>query len=254
MSDDDHDHHDDGKFTLETRRSILLALGIGTVGSVVTAAAAAAAGGVRLPGMTLAPTPGFDLIQDKGAHPLPAPLVATGQDLLGPFWRAGAPYLTDLVPKGAKGQRLTLSGVVRDTGGKPVPGVIMDFWNSDNAGKYDLTNPFQQLMPGGYKFRGLVKSDASGAYTVDTIIPGKYRIPPKLPGFDEFAGLLRPAHVHLMTSHNGTMPLITQIYFQGDPDIAKDPWAPKSRNVAAIDKTAAKWRSRFDIVLLQAGG
>jgi catechol 1,2-dioxygenase len=254
-TDEDGSHHHDATFDRSTRRSILTALGIATVGSVATAAVAQARvlNARVLPGMTFAPTPGIDLVQDKIAHPLPRPLVATSNDILGPFWRAGAPFAADLVPKGAKGQKLVLSGRVLDTDGKPIPNVVMDFWNADADGKYDLENPFQLLMPDGYRFRGLVKTGADGSYSVETILPGKYRVPPKLPGFEEFDGLLRPAHVHLMTSHNGTVPLITQIYFEGDPELLKDPWGSKSRNVIAIDKSAETWRSRFDVILLRAG-
>ncbi len=237
-------------FDPSTRRSILAMLGIGTVGSVATAAAASA---VPLPGMKLAPTPGYDLVQSKPGHALPKPLVATQHDILGPFWRAGAPMTADLIPKGAKGQKVVLSGRVLDTSGKPVAGAILDFWNADADGKYDLENPFQQLTPDAYKFRGLVKTAADGGYSVATVVPGKYRVPPNLPGFETFANLLRPSHVHLMASHIATVPLITQIYFKGDAEIAKDPWASRSKNAAAVDKTVAeKWTAKFDIVLVRA--
>lgn len=246
---DDHASHVK-PFDPSTRRSILTMLGIGTVGSVATAAAASAA---ALPGMRFAPTPGYDLVQAKPGHALPKPLAATQNDILGPFWRVGAPFTSDLVPKGAKGQKLVLSGRVVDTSGKPVAGVVLDFWNADADGKYDLENPFQQLTPDAYKFRGLVKTAADGSYSVETIVPGKYKIPPKLPGFEAFDGVERPSHIHLMTSHDGTVPLITQIYFKGDGEIAKDPWASKSRNLAAIDKAVAdKWRAKFDVVLVRA--
>lgn len=244
-----NDHDDSKPFDQETRRSILKILGISSVGTI---AASAAAQAKVLPGMQLAPTAGADLLKDAQAHGLPKPLIATANDILGPFWRAGAPFQADIVPKGATGQRLTIAGRVLDTSGRPIPGVIMDFWNADAAGKYDLDNPFQHLMPDGYRYRGLVKSADDGTYSVETIVPGKYRVPPQLPGFETFNGLLRPAHVHLMTSHNGTVPLITQIYFKDDKEIAADPWASKSQNVAVIDQTAPKWRSQFDVVLVRA--
>ena len=241
------DHRD---LNLSSRRAFMQALGAGAIGSVALSAAAAAA---PMPGMHLAPTTGVDLVKDPQIHKLRRPLIATGQDILGPFWRAGAPMTSSLAPKDAKGQRLQLSGTVRDTQGKPIEGVVLDFWNADDTGLYDLTNPFQQLTPDAYKFRGLVKSDAAGKYAIETIVPGKYRIPPKLPGFEQFENLLRPAHVHLMTSHVASAPLITQIYFKGDPEIAKDPFANKSRNVVTFDKTAEVWKSTFDIVLVRAG-
>lgn len=247
----DHDYHEaDVKFDLHTRRSILLALGAAAAGTVAARAAAAAA---ILPGMKLAPTPGIDLIADPGAHPVPKPLVATHNDILGPFWRPGAPFQSKLIPPGAEGQKLILSGRVFDTDARPVSGVAMDFWNSDDMGQYDLKNPNQAMTPADFRFRGILLSGADGRYEVETIVPGKYKIPPEFIGFEKFGGVLRPSHVHLMTSHNGTVPLITQIYFEGDPDIINDPWASKSRNIIVLDASGPIWRGTFDVVLLRFG-
>ena len=250
QEDDHNDGHDHKSFDLETRRGILLALGIGAVGMVAASAAKAA---LRVPGMKLAPTPGIDLIAGSGAHPIPKPLFATQNDILGPFWRPGAPFQSKLIPPGATGQVLTLSGTVTDTDGKPVPSVAMDFWNADATGLYDIKNPNQAMDPKDFAYRGILKSSADGRFEIETVIPGKYAIPPQLIGFEDFGGVLRPSHIHLMTSHNGTVPLITQIYFEGDPEIAKDPWASKSRNVVKLDKGAAVWKATFDVVLVRAG-
>ncbi len=247
MCSDSHDHGNTS-FSLASRRSILLALGMGFAGSI---AASAARAGVLAPGMKYAPTPGIDLIADTTAHAMPKPLVATHNDILGPFWRAGAPFQTKIIPPGAKGQVLVMSGTVMDTDGKPIPNVILDIWNSDADGVYDIKNPSQALDPSEFKFRGLLRTDADGRYEVETVVPGKYKIPPKLPGFETFDGVLRPAHVHMMTSYNGTAPLITQIYFEGDTDIKNDPWAAKSKNIVTLDKSKDVWRATFDVVLLR---
>ncbi|MGL4395850.1 MAG: hypothetical protein ACRCS9_04860 [Hyphomicrobium sp.] len=245
---DHHDDHEPQRFDLQSRRAILLALGVAAAGTVAARAAAALS---LAPGMRFAPTPGIDLIADPGAHALPHPLAPTHNDILGPFWRAGAPFQSKLIPPGATGQKITLSGTVMDTDGKPIPDVILDFWNADKDGVYDLKNPSQALDPTEFKYRGLLRTGADGRYEVETVVPGKYKIPPKLPGFEQFAGVLRPSHIHVMTSHNGTVPLITQIYFSGDTEIAADPWAVKSRNVVALDTSAADWRATFNIVLLR---
>ncbi len=245
---DHHDDHNSQPFTLESRRAVLLGLGIAFAGSV---AASAARAGLALPGVLFQPTPGIDLIKDETAHAMPMPLVATRNDILGPFWRPGAPFSSKLIPPGATGQKLVLSGTVMDTGGKPVPNVIMDFWNADKDGVYDIKNPSQALDPSEFKYRGLLKTDDKGSYQIETVVPGRYKIPGHLPGFETFDGVLRPSHVHVMTSHNGTVPLITQIYFEGDDAIPNDPWAAKSKNIAILDKSAATWRTTFDIVLLR---
>lgn len=241
------DSHNEKPFSLESRRSILLALGIGFAGSV--AAGAARAG--HLPGMKFAPTPGIDLIADTTAHAMPTPLIATRNDLLGPFWRAGAPMLANLIPKGVDGQIMVMSGTVMDTGGKPLSGIVMDFWNADKNGAYDLKNPNQALDPSEFKFRGLSKTGDDGRYEITTVVPGRYNIPPGLTGFEKFAGALRPSHVHLMTGSVDTVPLVTQIYFAGDDAIQNDPWAPKSKNVVTFDKSKDVWRATFDVVLVR---
>lgn len=245
--DNDNDHHHKS-FGLHERRAILLGLGMGLVGSVAASAAQAA---MPVPGMKFAPTPGIDLIADTTAHALPTPLVATKADLLGPFWRAGAPILSNLIPKGAGGQHVVLSGRVTDTDGKPLPGIVMDFWNADKDGAYDLKNPGQALDPNEFKFRGLSITGEDGRYEITTIVPGRYHIPPGLTGFDKFAGVLRPAHFHLMTSSTEAVPLVTQIYFAGDDAIPNDPWAPKSKNIITFDKSKDVWQATFDVVLVR---
>lgn len=248
MCDHDDDHHDHKSFGLHERRAILLGLGMGLVGSVAASAARAA---VPVPGMKFAPTAGIDLIADTTAHAMPTPLAATQADILGPFWRAGAPMLANLIPKGADGQKIILSGRVMDTDGKALSGIVLDFWNADKDGAYDLKNPGQALDPKDFKFRGLSVTGEDGRYEVTTVVPGRYHIPPGLTGFEKFAGVLRPAHLHLMSSSTIAVPLITQIYIDGDDAIPNDPWAPKSKNVIKFDKSQDVWRATFDVVLVR---
>ena len=54
-----------------------------------------------------------------------------------------------------------------------------------------------------------------GEYSFKTIFPGKY-----LNG--EY---YRPAHIHYRVTEKNSKELVSQIYFQGDPQITKDPWA-----------------------------
>ena len=63
----------------------------------------------------------------------------------------------------------------------------------------------------------------------------------------------RPAHIHMRVSSKGHQDLITQIYFKGDPHIAKDASAasPQSVNrILEIKKNAANKNSvKFDVVM-----
>jgi catechol 1,2-dioxygenase len=77
-------------------------------------------------------------------------------------------------------------------------------------------------------------TDQQGNYEFETIMPGRYPIPPNVPGLEKFAGVMRPAHIHFRVSELLHVPLTTQLYFKGDPNIAKDPWA-RSKPSMAID-------------------
>ena len=48
---------------------------------------------------------------------------------------------------------------------QPIAGAVMDFWHCDDAGVYDNA---------GFRYRGHQFTDASGAYRLRTIRPGKY--------------------------------------------------------------------------------
>jgi protocatechuate 3,4-dioxygenase beta subunit len=62
-------------------------------------------------------------------------------------------------------------------------------------------------------------TQATGEYAFTTIIPGKY-----LNG-----ELYRPSHIHFRVTEKHSKELISQIYFQGDPDILADPWASEEK-------------------------
>jgi len=63
-----------------------------------------------------------------------------------------------------------------------------------------------------FKYRGTAYSDRKGNYSFKTILPVPY-------GAGEN---FRPAHFHLMITAEGYQPLVTQLYFVGDPWIEKD--------------------------------
>lgn len=81
-------------------------------------------------------------------------------------------------------------------------------------------------------------------------MPGRYNIPPGLPGLERFAGLTRPAHIHLRVMDGLHIPLTTQLYFKGDPHIAGDPWASRKPSLAIdLKQEGRSLRGVFDIVL-----
>lgn len=131
----------------------------------------------------------------------------TTTDILGPFYRPGAPMRTNLVPPGSKGTPMTLTGTVfQENGSTPLSGVTIEAWQCDENEYYDNTSD-------DYLFRGTTKTDQQGNYHFNTIVPVPYKASPSS---------WRPAHIHLLISSPECQDLITQIYFKGDPHLADD--------------------------------
>lgn len=130
----------------------------------------------------------------------------TSGDIEGPFYTPNAPFRNNLIPEGAKGDRLFLTGTVYAKDCEtPLPNVELDVWQADHEGDYDNA---------GFDYRGKFNADNLGNYSMETILPGKY-----LNGAQ-----FRPRHIHFKVRSKGQT-LTTQLYFEGDVSIPIDPWA-----------------------------
>lgn len=188
---------------------------------------------------------------------------ATERDILGPFHRPGAPFGVKLADENEPGTRLLLSGQVFGPDCKtPIANALMDIWHADAKGAYDRPEYAKVYTPQQtYRLRRQLLTDAEGRYEIETIIPGRYKIPKGLPDIDEkYAGRTRPAHIHLLAAAPGYASLITQLYFIGDPFLAGDPWAggesadEQSKNqlkLEPVKEDGSVVRSRFNIVLVR---
>jgi len=131
----------------------------------------------------------------------------TTTDILGPYYRPDAPVRTDLLIKGAKGQKVVLSGqIFHKDCTTPLKNACVEIWHCDTEGVYDNDSP-------AFKYRAKAYCDDKGHYSFTTIIPVAY---------DTGVGFIRPAHYHMMYSAEGYQSLITQLYFTGDKYIGKD--------------------------------
>jgi catechol 1,2-dioxygenase len=162
----------------------------------------------------------------------------TTTDILGPFYRPGAPMRSDLIPAGSTGEVLHLSGTVFQKDGKtPIENVLIEAWQCDENENYDNTSD-------DYLFRGAIKSDKNGNYNFKTIVPVPYKASPTA---------WRPAHIHLRVSSPSHQDLITQIYFKGDAHLAADrsSASPRSANrILEITKNTAGVKVvNFNIVM-----
>ncbi|WP_437108027.1 carbohydrate-binding protein [Streptomyces sp. enrichment culture] len=165
---------------------------------------AAVAAGAAVP---LLATGTVALARDAGTRtrPLtPTPFCDDGDDptipqMEGPYFKPNSPLRGNLVTPGTPGTPLTVGGYVFGRNCVPLAGVLLDFWQADDAGAYDNA---------GYAFRGHQFTDASGAFTLRTIVPGLY------PG--------RTRHIHVKAQAPGEPVLTTQLYFPGEPRNSTD--------------------------------
>ncbi|MBA3458764.1 MAG: dioxygenase [Deltaproteobacteria bacterium] len=178
----------------------------------------------------LEPTP--NIPDEDDLPPVPAQACAadpTARNIEGPFYKKGAPHRSVLVDPNDDGQRIRITGTLQSTKCVPIGGAMIDVWQANAAGDYDLE---------GFRFRGALTTDAKGRYDLRTIIPGRY-----LNG-DRY----RPAHIHIKVKAKGFAVLTTQLYFAGDPYNDGDPFIDAS---LVMQHTAERdiRRARFDFVL-----
>ena len=192
------------------------------------------------------------------------PLVAVGDpeavELTGPvFGRTDVTELDgDLTRQHSgepQGERITVSGRVRDRNGRPVRGQLVEIWQANASGRYAHQRD-QHPAPLDPNFTGVGRAltDDLGGYRFTTVKPGAYP-------WRNHRNAWRPAHIHFSLFGTAfTQRLITQMYFPGDPLFRYDPIlqsvtdpAARERLVAAYvhDLSRHEWSMgySFDIVL-----
>lgn len=125
----------------------------------------------------------------------------TPPEVLGPFYKKGAPSQVNLRVPSEPGLPLRITGKILDTHGEPVHGARVDLWHADYQGVYDVH---------GYRYRSKLELKNATDYSVETIMPGHYPSRPV-------------QHVHYLITAPGCKPLITQLYFATDPFFEGDP-------------------------------
>jgi len=116
------------------------------------------------------------------------------------------------------GERLIVHGQVRDEFGRPVRGALVEVWQANAGGRYRHKRD-QYIAPIDPNFGGCGRmlTDADGRYVFRTIKPGPYPWRNRINDW-------RPSHIHFSISGEGwAQRLITQMYFEGDPLIARCP-------------------------------
>ncbi len=165
----------------------------------------------------------------------------TTTDILGPFYRPGAPMRNNIISPGSTGIPMNLSGkVFSENGETPLDNALVEIWQCDEKEYYDNASD-------DYLFRGAVKTDKNGAYNFKTIVPVPYKANP------DNENSWRPAHIHMRVSVPDQQDLITQIYFKGDQYIDNDTWASSpraiNRTLEIIKNDKGESEVTFDIVM-----
>jgi len=155
------------------------------------------------------------------------PAGCTESTVLGPFFVAGAPQVENGadISNGAKGPASVVRGRVRSIDGLPIPGAVIDVWQSDEDGLYDVQQPAAYGEPEP-RARAQLRSDAEGRFHFRSVLPEHYPIPHDGP-VGELLGALgrhpwRPAHVHFMIEAPGFERLITHVFRDGDAYLDSD--------------------------------
>jgi protocatechuate 3,4-dioxygenase beta subunit len=143
----------------------------------------------------------------------------------GPYYTPGSPERASLLEEGVVGERLVITGFVLTVECEPVAGALLDFWQTDGQGVYDNS---------GYRLRGHQFTDESGAYRLETVVPGEY------------SG--RTQHIHVKVQAPGGEVLTTQLFLPGAPSNETDSiFSPEL--VMQLQETADGAQGTFNFIL-----
>jgi maleylacetate reductase len=100
---------------------------------------------------------------------------ATESTVFGPFFVAGAPEVANGgdIAAGAPGIPCLMSGRVRSVDGTPLAGAVIDVWQADEAGFYDVQYPGLEPLAG----RAQLRARDDGSFSFWSVLPTAYPIP-----------------------------------------------------------------------------
>jgi hydroxyquinol 1,2-dioxygenase len=149
---------------------------------------------------------------------------ATKSSLLGPFYRQDAPMmkLGDSIISKSAGTEIVFYGRVTNSDGDGIPNALIQIWEPDETGNYDL----QKHDPSEMDLRGCFHADAEGNYYFRGLCPVGYMIPMDGPVGNMIRAQKRhghrPAHIHFVIGAPGYREIATALYVDGDDHIDSD--------------------------------
>lgn len=141
----------------------------------------------------------------------------TPSAVLGPFYVEGPPEAAhgSDISGGLPGTPLWADVRITDTAGEPVKDAVVDVWQSNEDGFYDVQLPELE----GPVLRARLRTDAEGRLTFWSILPSEYPIPQDGPVGQMLDAVgrhpYRAPHLHFMIDAPGHRRLITQLFVAG---------------------------------------
>jgi protocatechuate 3,4-dioxygenase alpha subunit len=147
-------------------------------------------------------------------------LPLTPSQTVGPFLALGLPWADGpfVVSEGTPGA-ITITGLVLDEAGEPVPDALVETWQADPGSRFDHPDdPRGAAAPAIHGFRGFGRSatDSDGGYRIVTVRPGPLPCP---------AGGTEAPHLDVSVFARGLLDrVVTRIYFADEAEAnAADP-------------------------------
>jgi hydroxyquinol 1,2-dioxygenase len=150
----------------------------------------------------------------------------TASTVKGPFYaKAKMMQHGDNISNGSEaetGEQTVIYGEITDEDGNAIENAVIDIWQSNDIGFYDVQDNNQPET----NLRGVFKTDESGKFWFKTIKPAPYPVPTDGPVGEILRAMgrhpMRPAHIHFMVTSKGYETLITHLFVKDDPYLDSD--------------------------------
>ena len=179
---------------------------------------------------------------------------STENTVLGPFYLPGAPGRANgesILVDDDPGLRLTVAGIVTAVDGTPVPGAMIDVWQTASNGRYAVQDEAQSPE----NLRGVFTTDGEGRFEFQTVRPVVYSIPDDGPVGQLLPAVgrhpMRAAHIHLIVSAPGYVPVTTHVFDADSAYLASDAvFGVRDSLIRSFEPDGAGGlRTTFDVVL-----